>query len=448
MVNQFHNFAENRLRRSYPAVSFQRRMGQALFRVRFVILCVAFIGAITYVNYAVPTSWIFISSLAIIAVSMIGTKTVTEDFEVGIALVPEAESLAAREIIHLAANLPDPCFLLHPDGRVIFQNPAAKDGFGAIQPGASIYALLRAPEVKATIKRAVVTAGPAHVQFFERVPNDKLLDVFVAQLGAHTGLVDGENPPIMLLLRDLTQQHRLDRMRADFVANASHELRTPLASLTGFIETLKGPAKDDAPAREKFLDIMETQASRMSRLINDLLSLSLIELNVDQRPDDVVELKEVAAHIIDTLKPISETSNVQINLEAPDENYLVPGSRDELVQVVQNLVENAIKYGQDGKQVDVSIARRGLAGASDEVCFTVCDAGPGIAPEHIPRLTERFYRVDVASSREKGGTGLGLAIVKHILNRHRSGLKIESKPGEGATFSFCLETASRSQQSS
>ncbi|MBL4758686.1 MAG: hypothetical protein JKY32_13950 [Rhizobiales bacterium] len=367
--------------------------------------------------------------------------------DASVAIVSKTESPVAREIIHLAGSLPDPCFLLHPDGRVIFQNPPAEESFGQIQSGASIYALLRAPEVKDTIEHCVATAGSAHIQYFERVPNEKLLDVFVARLGMHTGLVNDENPPIMLLLRDLTQQHRLDRMRADFVANASHELRTPLASLTGFIETLKGSAKHDTAAREQFLDIMETQANRMSRLINDLLSLSLIEMNVDQRPDDIVDLKEVAAHIIDTLKPISERSGVKVTLEALEQNYLVPGARDELVQVVQNLVENAIKYGQDGKLVDVSITNLARIDAPDEILFTVRDAGPGIAPENIPRLTERFYRVDVASSREKGGTGLGLAIVKHILNRHRSGLKITSKPGDGATFSFILEAVSDAKQS-
>jgi two-component system phosphate regulon sensor histidine kinase PhoR len=224
-------------------------------------------------------------------------------------------------------------------------------------------------------------------------------------------------------------------MRVDFIANASHELRSPLAALAGFIETLLGPARDDPQARARFLDIMRAQAERMSRLVDDLLSLSRIELNAHIRPSARVDLDAVVAGVADSLTPLASAAGVKVEVARPDGPVSVAGDRDELAQVFQNLIENAIKYGADGSRVDVTL---GPAQRSGEVAVSVRDYGPGIAAEHLPRLTERFYRVDVASSREKGGTGLGLAIVKHILNRHRGSLQIESKPGDGATFTVRL----------
>jgi two-component system phosphate regulon sensor histidine kinase PhoR len=235
-------------------------------------------------------------------------------------------------------------------------------------------------------------------------------------------------------------------MRADFVANASHELRTPLAALSGFIETLQGPAREDAKARERFLAIMQEQARRMARLIDDLLSLSRIELNAHRRPDTPVDLVPIVRQVIDGLQTLARDRGVTVNVETAAA-LTVLGNRDELVRVFENLVENALKYGAAGKRVDITLALAAAAEGEPEARVSVRDYGPGIAPEHLPRLTERFYRVDVRESRAQGGTGLGLALVKHILNRHRGRLSIESTPGAGATFIVHLPiAASRSTE--
>ena len=223
-------------------------------------------------------------------------------------------------------------------------------------------------------------------------------------------------------------------MRADFVANVSHELRTPLAALTGFIETLQGPARDDPAARERFLGIMQAQAWRMARLIDDLLSLSRIELRAHQRPDTPVDLVPIVRQVADGLQTLARDRDVAVEITAPAEPLMVPGDRDELTRLFENLIENGLKYGASGKRVEIAIAPDGKG----EARVSVRDHGPGIAAEHLPRLTERFYRADVGESRAQGGTGLGLALVKHILNRHHGRLSIDSKVGEGATFTVRL----------
>jgi two-component system phosphate regulon sensor histidine kinase PhoR len=231
-----------------------------------------------------------------------------------------------------------------------------------------------------------------------------------------------------MTFHDLTPLRRVEEMRADFVANASHELRTPLAALSGFIETLQGSARDDAKARERFLPIMQEQARRMARLIDDLLSLSRIELKEHVHPTEDVRLDSVLSEVVDTLTPLALECKTKIEIEGLS-RVLVAGDRDELIRVFENLIENAVKYGQSGGRVEVS-----LVDGDRAVSVTVRDYGPGIAPEHLPRLTERFYRVDVVESRQKGGTGLGLALVKHILNRHKARLMVRSELGAGASF--------------
>jgi two-component system phosphate regulon sensor histidine kinase PhoR len=245
---------------------------------------------------------------------------------------------------------------------------------------------------------------------------------------------------VLMTFHDLTPLRRVEEMRADFVANASHELRTPLAALSGFIETLQGSARDDAKARERFLAIMREQARRMARLIDDLLSLSRIELNAHRRPDTPVDLVPIVRQVVDSLETLARDRGVAVNVEAANA-LTVLGDRDELVRIFENLVENALKYGAPGKRVDIKLGA-GLSTENEpEAQVSVRDYGPGIAPEHLPRLTERFYRVDVKESRAQGGTGLGLALVKHILNRHRGRLTIESASGAGASFTIHLPTA-------
>jgi two-component system phosphate regulon sensor histidine kinase PhoR len=255
----------------------------------------------------------------------------------------------------------------------------------------------------------------------------------------------------ILTLHDLTTVKRMERMRADFVANASHELRTPLAALSGFIETLQGPARDDDEAREKFLSIMGEQAGRMSRLVADLLSLSRIELNEHTQPSEKVDLARLVTHAAEALKPLAQAKGMTVRLEMEDGLPPVMAQPDELAQLFQNLLDNAVKYGRDETEIVVTATAANpgqlpnSAGASlradQAVRVAIRDHGEGIAKEHLPRLTERFYRVDTARSRKMGGTGLGLAIVKHIVNRHRGVLTIDSVVGEGTTFTVWLPAA-------
>jgi len=233
-------------------------------------------------------------------------------------------------------------------------------------------------------------------------------------------------------------------MRADFVANASHELRTPLAAVSGFIDTLKGHARDDAEARDRFLDIMSVEAGRMRRLIEDLLSLTRIELNEHVRPSGKVSLEAIIREATAALNPLAQIDDISLEVSVAPNLAMVTGERDELIQLFQNLIHNAIKYGRPGGHVWITLASaqaQGGRGTVSMVSATIKDDGEGIASDAIPRLTERFYRVDVKRSREKGGTGLGLAIVKHIVNRHQGRLTIESRAGEGSTFTVSLPSA-------
>ncbi|GBD49974.1 ATP-binding protein [Methylopila sp. Yamaguchi] len=345
-----------------------------------------------------------------------------------VAPAPEAVS---PQSLTLLSGLPDPTVVLDRRGVTLAFNAHAQAALPAIRAGDPISFAVRAPEVLEAVKAAAKTRRPQVVAYAERVPVERWIEAHVASAGGE----DGAPSAIVVAFRDLTEQRRSERMRADFVANASHELRTPLASLLGFVETLQGPAKNDAVAREKFLAIMRAQANRMSRLIDDLLSLSRIELKAHVRPRDVVDVVAVARSVVDALSPLAEERGVEVALRA-DGPALATGDRDELTRVVENLVENAIKYGDEGKRVEVTIAVVG-----EGVRLAVRDYGPGIAPEHLPRLTERFYRPDVSHSREKGGTGLGLALVKHVLQRHGGQLAIESELGSGATFTVTIPAA-------
>lgn len=328
----------------------------------------------------------------------------------------------------LVDALPEPVMVVSGDGRILAANASARLLFPALRLGDLLALNLRSPDVLDAIARVRAEGRAEIVSWLERVPVERLFDVHLASLNA-----PGFEHAVVLTLRDLTEQRRVERMRVDFVANASHELRTPLASLLGFVETLQGAARDDSRARERFLAIMHDQAQRMSRLVDDLLSLSRIEQNLHLRPDKPVDLVLVVRHITDTLARMAKENDVALEIETEGE-AIVAGDRDELVRVAENLIENAIKYGtkeEAGAQAPIRVSVRATG---RNAIFVVRDQGPGIAPEHLPRLTERFYRIDVGASRSKGGTGLGLAIVKHIVARHRGRLSIESKPGEGATF--------------
>ncbi len=266
-------------------------------------------------------------------------------------------------------------------------------------------------------------------------------------LRAHLARIDGpalDGAVGLLILDDITALKRTEQMRADFIANAGHELKTPLAALIGFTETLLGPARDDAAARERFLTIMHEQARRMARLVDDLLSLSRIELNEHVAPTGLVALAPVIEEVARSLELRAADRGIHIVCKLAPNLPEVHGDRDELVQVFQNLIDNAIKYGRPNTEVTVtgSLGPGTVSGAaSSQVRVAVTDQGEGIAGEHLPRLTERFYRVDTARSRELGGTGLGLAIVKHLVNRHRGRLEIASRPGRGSSFTVSLRAA-------
>jgi two-component system phosphate regulon sensor histidine kinase PhoR len=333
-------------------------------------------------------------------------------------------------------GLPDPVVVLDNEGRVVALNTPANALAPALRKGEPASFALRMPEIVEAIRQATATGGEAQrVEFAERIPLDRWYEAHVMPVMLRR---TGRPDLVMMTFHDQTPLRRVEEMRADFVANASHELRTPLATLTGFVETLQGPARNDAAARERFLAIMKQQADRMARLIDDLLSLSRIELNAHRRPDTPVDLISVVRQVADGLQTLARSRNVEISIAAPKEPLVILGDRDELVRVWENLVENALKYGGAGGRVDIGFARAATEGRPAEAAVTVRDYGPGIAPEHLPRLTERFYRVDVGQSRAEGGTGLGLALVKHILNRHGGRLAIESMVGEGATFTVRL----------
>ena len=337
----------------------------------------------------------------------------------------------AREVLE---RLPDPLLLVDTAGRVLFANRAMREVIGVGAERKHVSSLLRTPSVLEALARTSASGEAATVEFTFRVPVERHYQVYTARIGSDPVVTT-------LLLHDLSAIKRAEQMRVDFIANASHELRTPLAAVTGFIETLKGPAKDDVTAREKFLGIMGVEAARMRRLIEDLLSLSRIELNEHVQPLGEVSLEAIVGEAATALAPLAQADGITISIDAAEGLPKVTGERDELIQVFQNLIHNAVKYGRDNGQVTISLRQMpaaGRRGAEALVVASVHDDGEGIPPEAIPRLTERFYRVDVKRSRERGGTGLGLAIVKHIVNRHNGRLTIESRIGEGSTFSVFL----------
>jgi two-component system phosphate regulon sensor histidine kinase PhoR len=342
----------------------------------------------------------------------------------------EAGDLNALPARVLAEALPDPVVLIDSNGATVYANPAATAEFGMVRPGTLLQHRFRAPEMQQLLMTALSDGRAGTIDFGERVPVERAFRVSVTPLSGASGM-------LLVHFKDQSETRRIDRMRADFIANASHELRTPLASISGFIETLRGPARNDEKARDNFLKIMQTQTARMARLIDDLLSLSRIEMKPHSRPRDPIDLSALVAGVVETMGHLASEYDVEILYHRPDGPMSVPGDRDEIIQIFSNLLENACKYGQEGKRVEISI-ENGNKGPVPETIVSFRDYGPGIAEEHIPRITERFYRVDVEKSRVKNGTGLGLAIVKHILTRHDGRLTVRSALGKGSTFSVHL----------
>ncbi len=334
--------------------------------------------------------------------------------------------------------LPDPLLVLSAERVPLRANRAAREALGAPQGAgaapADVAVLLRHPALAEALGRALATGSPAIADLALPVPMPREL---VAQaIPLDPPLADGGR--ILVLLSDRTRERAVERTRADFVANASHELRTPLASLIGFIETLRGPAADDPAAQQRFLQIMAEQADRMRRLIDDLLGLSRIEVSEHQAPSGRADAASVARSEAEALAPILAARKVALVLDLPGQAIAEPADADQIGQVIRNLLDNAIRHGRPGGEVRLSVAQGASRDGRPGIVIAVSDDGPGIPREHIPRLTERFYRVDKGRSRSAGGTGLGLAIVKHIVNRHRGTLAIESEEGTGTTFRIWL----------
>jgi len=337
--------------------------------------------------------------------------------------------------VSLLAGLPLAAVLVGPDARILAANAAARDMMGQAIAGRHFLTAMRHPDLRAAIE-ATAEDGAARAITYQTV-QDGRDSTFRAHV-AGVALVPGDRG-VLISFEDLTEREQAAQMRRDFVANVSHELRTPLTSLLGFIETLQGPARRDEAAMDRFLGIMAREAARMERLVHDLLSLSRVESEERVRPREPVDLCGVMGTVVTMLRPLARERDCGLHF-TPGQACLVPGNADQLQQVFTNLVENAIKYGGEDNVVEITLAPHpdDATLRMPAIAATVRDRGPGIDPLHIPRLTERFYRVDTHRSREMGGTGLGLAIVKHIVNRHRGRLRITSEPGQGSTFTVIL----------
>ena len=404
-----------------------------LFARRWLILLFAVIIVLLSAVYQVPWQADAISLLAFAA----GAALLPRSGTGSAASPPAVPAPRPADPLMMAASvidaLPEPAILLALDGTLLSTNGRARDLFGPMKPGFHISSATRSPQVL----DAITDCGPDRKQrtvtFGERVPVERHMAATVSYLGGQS-----ENgPAILVFFRDLTEQRRLDQLRSDFIANASHEIKTPLASLLGFIETLQGAGRHDEAARDRFLPIMAKQGERMARLIDNLMSLSRVEMRAHLKPQGVVMISELVGHACDALEPLASEANIGVQLRSELDGVTVLGDRDELTQVFINLLHNAIKYGRPGGSVSVSLERQ-QDGPPGMIAISIEDDGPGIAVQHLPRLTERFYRVSGSAALEKGGTGLGLAIVKHVVNRHRGELRIASKVGIGSKFTVVL----------
>jgi len=423
----------------HPAVSFVRRFGRA--RPALLIVAFVFFALVEVASLKVVPALVGFAAIALAVLIRETARPAAGDVSpYGKRAVP---AIADRAVEAVVSGLPDPTIALTPDSNVVAFNASVQQITPGILRGEPISFALRVPNVLESIRAVAASRQMRRTEFFQRVPTDRWWEATIAPLVLPGDAPNLDRHLVLLALRDLTPLRRVEEMRADFVANASHELRTPLASLSGFIETLQGPARNDAPSRDRFLAIMKEQATRMARLIDDLLSLSRIEQKAHIHPDSTTDLIVIVHEVADGLSPLARERDVEIRIADNATTLVVSGDRDELIRVFENLIENALKYGAPGKRVDITLSREPATGEARDAVVSVRDYGPGIAPEHLPRLTERFYRVDIGESRAQGGTGLGLALVKHILNRHRGRLMIESTPGSGANFSVRLPLSAR-----
>lgn len=347
-------------------------------------------------------------------------------------------------------GIEEPLILISADRIVIDANNAARVLFGMRMIGRDISLHIRHPDILDALSDVMAQSPSRRIEITLSGSVERVFSVNISRasdLAANDGrhrdidsIAQSADRFFVLSMHDISQMKKVERMRADFVANASHELRTPLSSLIGFLETLSGPAKDDKKAQARFLDIMHEDALRMVRLIDDLLSLSRIELDKHLQPDGHVAMPALLMSVSRSLEPVAAGRQMFISLDIEDNLPDARGDSDQLRQVMQNLISNAIKYADKNSVVEIKAKRLEKIPETGEpgVIISVIDQGQGIEEQHIPRLTERFYRVDAARSRQLGGTGLGLAIVKHIVTRHRGYLDIKSTVGKGTTVTIAL----------
>ncbi len=391
----------------------------------------------------------------------VGTTSVLPDAQEEGDGAGTAPAEADVDFVAFVASLPFPALHVGRDGRIDGANPAAREVFRMREPrGALAGAVVRDPPLLAAIERTLTGKTAERVEIERTGASDQVWLAHVGPLNLPAG-------GVLVVLEDRTEARRAEQARADFLANASHELRTPLTSLAGFIETMRGPARDDKASWDRFLDIMFEQTERMRRLIADLLSLSRIEFSEHRPPETETDLAVTLSRSVQALRPVAAERDIEINYEGPETGLTAIADADEMMQVAQNLLVNAVKYSPDGGAIRVSAGRsqnmdlaRDRAGrvwddanrmailsapydpGAAGLWFRVSDEGPGIDREHLPRLGQRFYRVDSSRGGAVTGTGLGLAIVKHIMARHRGGLIVESLPGRGSAFGIWCPAAS------
>ncbi|MDG4648827.1 ATP-binding protein [Roseibacterium sp. SDUM158017] len=363
--------------------------------------------------------------------------------------------MGGNQLTTVIEAVPEPMLHLDSGGTIVASNAAARGLLGEWIQGRSYATVLRQPAILGRIETVQVDGAPGEARFeLADSAGSTQFRVRISPLSrdrAQEGQGGGARVPLLLHFTDITHLREAEEMRRDFVANVSHELRTPLTAVLGFIETLRGPARDDEAARERFLSIMEDEARRMNRLVSDLLSLSRVEAAERMRPSEMVDLAAVLDGAFAAIRPAAEERGNTLELRKTGfgtdpqagTRAMILGDRDQLMQVFLNLTENALKYGGPDKPVTVALSREAGTGSmkGNVVRVDVIDRGEGLDPQHIPRLTERFYRVDTHRSRAMGGTGLGLAIVKHIVSRHRGRLRITSEKGQGSMFSVLFPEA-------
>ena len=415
--------------------------GQRLYRRRW-LLAVSVVVIVFFVAlYSLP----LLPALIGFAAITVGAAFIPREgvfYPLRLHLLESAQPASTDISGAMLEALPAPAMLLDPHGRLVTFNRLASEFWPALRKGDHISGVLRDPGILEAVTNAHISPKKRVVFTFEqRVPIERHMEATVSWIAREKGTEPDSVPAIMVYLHDQTEQERLNSLYTDFVANASHELRTPLASVIGYIDTLRGAARHDEAVRDQFLEIMARQAHRMARLIENLLSLSRIEMRVHLMPQTQVDLNDIASHVMADLKPLAERTGVTFHLSTLSGPALIMGERDELVQVITNLVDNAVKYGRNAGNVWLTITRSENNGDKGRLLLTVRDDGKGIDEKHLPRLTERFYRAN-DTANEKTGTGLGLAIVQHVVTRHRGELRIASEIGKGSSFTISFAEVS------